>query len=72
MSETIKGAIAFLVGCVGVAVVTFALLGGIALVVHNGQAQVCAASGGHWNATDKPIGVVGDSGAVERTRECVR
>ena len=60
-----RGAVSFLIGCVAVAVVIFALLGGIALIMRSGAAQVCAASGGQWVASDDVT-----QGGVDRVREC--
>lgn len=72
MSEFAKDAFGFLVGCVAVAIVVFAFWGGFALVMAHGQSQTCSRSGGHWIAEDRPVGVIGDSGSVDRTRECRR
>lgn len=58
----------FLLGAIGVALVLFAILGGVALNLSNGQAQTCARSHGHWNATD----TAKNGDAVDRVRECAR
>jgi hypothetical protein len=69
-AETSAGG--FFVGCLGIAVVFFAIFGGIALTMYNGAAQTCATHGGHWTATDKPGTGAGDTGSVYRLRECAR
>jgi hypothetical protein len=71
-NEFLQEAIGFFIGCAAVALVIFSILGGWALIVHNGQAQVCETSGGHWIATDDPGTGVGDTGSVHRMRECKR
>lgn len=63
--DSIKSAISFLIGSLAVAVVLFALLGSIALVVSNGASQTCSRQGGHWYATDTPV-----AAGVDRIREC--
>lgn len=57
----------FLLGCIGLAVIIFTILGGLALIMHNGASQTCSQSGGEWRATDEPV-----TGGVDRVRECIQ
>ena len=70
MSKYAKNAFGFFLGCLGVAVVAFAIFAGIAFWAAQGQATACAHSGGHWYATDTTTH--NGNGDVDRVRECKR
>jgi UPF0716 family protein affecting phage T7 exclusion len=57
-----KAVIGFIVA---VALVVAMVLGGIALITSQGQAQTCSRNGGEWHSVERPSG-----GAIERTRDC--